>query len=319
VDLSWTPQDYVIAIDVGGTTIKTALVTEPGQIIDRRRTPTPGTSAGAVIEAVLREAESAVQWGAQRIGRPPLAVGVASAGLVDEMAGIALHSAALGWRDVPLRALLAARTGLPVVLGQDLRAAALAEAGEDPTAPSFLFVAIGTGLGAALVHRGSVDAGARGLAGELGHVPVAPGRSGDGQPRRCGCGARGCLETQASARALRRGYRDRTGADLSAEQVAHQARNGDSDAAAVWDDLIEALTSGLVAATALLDPGLVVFGGGVSLAGEQLLAPLRERLAARYRLAAPPPLRVSALGDQGAVRGAGLLGWQHLRTPERVR
>jgi glucokinase len=100
---------------------------------------------------------------------------------------------------------------------------------------------------------------------------------------------------------------------VSAAEVARRAAPGDPDAAVVWDDLVEALTTGLLTATALLDPGPVVLGGGVALAGEQLLRPLRERMAVRYRMSAPPTIGVSALGDRAAGLGAGLLGWQHLR------
>lgn len=321
--------DYVVAIDVGGTAIKTLLVTEAGVELGHRRTPTPrhaGPAAGSgdAVEAVLDETEKAVRWGRQLTGRSPAALAVASLGLVDQEAGIALHSAALGWRDVPLRSMLAARTGIPTVLDQDLRAAAAAEAalGHGRDEASFLFVAIGTGVGAALVRHGVVETGAGGLAGELGHIPVPPGRAGDRRPRQCGCGAAGCLETEASATALSAGYLARTGRTVAAAEVAELARLGDADAIVAWEDLIAALASGLVAAAALLDPGLVVLGGGVALAGGQLLQPLRERLAEGYRLAEPPRLVASALGDRGAGLGAALLGWRHLRAgdlAERIR
>jgi glucokinase len=246
----------------------------------------------------------------------PTAVVVASLGLVDESAGIARRSAALGWQNVPLRDLVAARTGLPTVLGQDLRAAALAEAtvGLGRIEPSFLFVAIGTGVGAALVRNRLVENGVRGLAGELGHIPVPPGRFGDSRPLACGCGAVGCLETVASATALRRRFRAADGTEISAAEVAGRATAGDAVAMAVWEDLVEGLACGLVTASALLDPGHIVLGGGVALAGEQLLAPLRERLGQRYRLADPPGLSVSSLTDRAAALGAGILGWRHLRT-----
>ena len=318
--------DYVVAIDVGGTTIKTLLLTEAGVELGRRRALTRCStrdvtgSRDDVVERVLDEAQNALQWARHLTGREPLALAVASLGLVDQEAGIARRSAALGWRDVPLRSLLATRTGLPTVLGQDLQAAALAEAtlGQGRDEESFFFVAIGTGVGAALVRRGVVDSGLSGAAGELGHIPVSPGRSGDGQSRHCGCGASGCLETEASATALARGYQTRTGRRVTAAEVAALAGTDDPDAVAVWEDLIAALASGLVTAAALLDPGLIVLGGGVALAGEQLLQPLRERLAAGYRLADPPRLAVSTLADRGAGLGAALLGWRHLHSVARA-
>ena len=316
-DLSRGYEDYVLAMDVGGTTIKTLLLTETGRILQQRRSPTPDRRDGPenAVQVVLDAATSALEWGRSGTGHPPRAIAMVTLGLVDEAAGVAVASAALGWRDVPLRDLLAERTGLPAVLGQDLRSAARAEAalGVGSTWPSFLFVAIGTGVGAAIVRDRTVDPGVHGRAGELGHVPVPPGRAGDGRPRACGCGAHGCLETEASATALVRGYRERTGQEVSAAEVAGRALTGDPDAVVVWDDLLDALTFGLVATTAVLDPGLVVLGGGVALAGEQLIRPLRARLAERYRLAEPPPLSISPLGDAAAGLGAGLLGWQHLR------
>jgi glucokinase len=307
-------EDYVLAIDVGGTTIKSLLLTEAGQVLQQRRAPTPDRRHGPenAVQEILDEAKSASEWGFEVTRREPRAIAMVTLGLVDEAAGVARTSAALGWHDVPLRDLLTARTGLPSVLGQDLRAAARAEAALG-LEPSFLFVAIGTGVGAAIVRERQVDAGVHGLAGEIGHVPVPPGRAGDGRPRLCGCGAHGCLETEASATALARSYRERTGQEVSAAEVARRAATGDPDAGVVWDDLVEALTTGLLTAAALLDPGPVVLGGGVALAGEQLLRPLRERLAERYRMSAPPTIGVSALGDRAAGLGAGLLGWQHLR------
>jgi hypothetical protein len=188
-------------------------------------------------------------------------------GIVDDECGVAVFSANLGWRDLPLRSLLAARTGLPVGLGHDVRAGALAEAalGAARGVRDVLFVAVGAGVaGAALVDGRLLVAG--GFAGELGHLRVDPA----GEP--CGCGGRGCVETVASAAAIARRYAARTGRPVAgAAAVAARVRKGDPDAVAVWEEAVGALAEGLAAAVTLLAPRLVVVGRGLAGAGELLL------------------------------------------------
>lgn len=299
----------VVALDVGGTRIKTALISHDGTPRCVETVPTDrGRGPRDVVERVLdiaarRCAEETAD------GRPPRAVGLTLPGVVDEETGVAEFSANVGWRDIPIGDLLARRLGVPAALCHDVRAAGLAEARLGAGTriagpPSFVFVAIGTGIGGVLVIDGRAHTGAHHRAGEIGHVVVEP----DGPP--CGCGARGCVETLASARAIERRYARRSGAtDVDAAAVAARVADGDPLAAEVWADAVRALARGLMTCVTLLDPGLVVFGGGLSAAGATLLEPLAAALAERSRFQVPPRLEITRLGDLAGCQGAGLAAW----------
>ncbi|GAA2374172.1 sugar kinase [Catellatospora methionotrophica] len=291
---------YVAALDIGGTTIKSALHHGVTTTAHHRR-PTPRQlGPEAVVAAVLDEARALVEHGTARHGTPPAALGVACLGMVDEHTGTAVASSAIGWHDVPLRELLAAATGLPVTVTNDLRAAAHAEA-RTRDDDDFLFVAVGTGIGGAIVTGGDVRTGAHQRAGEIGHLTVHQGGY------RCGCGAHGCLEAEASASAVARRHHAATGGQATARDVARLAATGDTAAAAVWQTTVSRLATGLSMAATLLDPGVVVVGGGLSLAGEQLLGPLREAFERRFRMPRPPRLVLSTHGDESACVGAALM------------
>lgn len=285
----------VIAIDVGGTVLKGARCTAGGAPAVLRRA-TPSDPAAAVT--AVRELAAALR------GPRTAAAGVVTPGIVDAAAGVVRYAANLGWRDVPLRRLLEADLGLPVALEHDVTAAALAELTMTPDDGDLLFVAVGTGIAAAHVLDGRARRGASGPAVELGHIPVHP----DG--RTCACGQRGCLETYASAAAIAGGYAG-VGGDPTLDAAAIAARRGvDALAARVWQEAVEALALGLATATLLLDPHVVVLGGGLSGAGDALVAPLRTALAARLTWRLPPHVRVTALGADAGRRGAALLAWQ---------
>jgi glucokinase len=308
---------YFVGVDVGGTAIKAGLFAADLGLHLEFRAPTPlEDGPDAVVAAVLTAVTDAVARGGQHFGTPPAAVGLAVLGLVDEAAGVAKASAATGWRDVPLRALVEKSVPVPVGFGHDVRTAALAEArlGDGRGVHSFLFIALGTGIGAALVFDGQPFAGAHGQAGEIGHLPVR------GHHDPCLCGGAGCLETIASARAIAARYGQRAASRpgagpaaamvLSAAQVAELVKRGDPDATAVWTDAVDGLAEVLARYVAIVDPAALVIGGGLAQSGEQLLAPLRIALQQRLTLDRPPPVTVGALGDRAALVGAGLLARQ---------
>jgi glucokinase len=214
-------------------------------------------------------------------------------------------SSNVGFRDVPLRDLLADRLGVPAALGHDVRAGGVAEArlGAGRGEQEVLFVAIGTGIAAAHVRDGRAFPGAHGAAGELGHVVVRPG----GPP--CGCGARGCLESVASASAIGHRYAELSArADATAVDVATRAAAGEPLATTVWRDALGALADGLLTAQALMDTAMIVLGGGLAEAGDTLFVPLRAALAERATFHRLPRLTPAALGDTAGCLGAALLG-----------
>jgi len=301
-------RDVVAAVDVGGTRIKAALVDGSYEVLTRATAPTPGdiaadieTVVAATVTDLVRRSEE------QGVAVRLVGAGVVVPGLVDEARGVALLSVNLGWCDLPVREPVAARLGVPTVVGHDVRAGLLAETrlGAARNARHALFVAVGTGIAGALMLDGALIS-ADGWAGELGHVVIDP--SGPS----CPCGARGCLEVLASAAAVERAYAARTGRPLEAERIAALAESGDADAATVWAYAISALAQVIVATVSITGVELVLVGGGLAESGETLLAPLRSDVAGRLTFQRPPRLAKAALGDRAGCLGAACLAWDAL-------
>jgi glucokinase len=296
--------DVVIAMDIGGTGMKCALVDREHAIVHAERHPT-GADRGpeAVVETILAVAAGLVET-ARAAGLRPIAVGLVVPGVIDEAGGIAVWSANVGFRRVPLRDLVHERLGLPVALGHDVRAGGLAEArhGGGRGARRAWFVAIGTGIAAAYAVDGRVDPGAHGASGEIGHVVVRP----DGPV--CGCGARGCVEAISSASSVARRYLERTGTEATARDVVERARTGEPDASAVWAETIDALADGLRIGITLHDPDVIIIGGGLAEAGAELLDPLTAAVRARLTFQTMPDVVRATLGDEAGCLGAALLG-----------
>ncbi|CAM5255508.1 sugar kinase [Streptomyces xanthochromogenes] len=310
---------HVIALDVGGTGMKAALVgadtalsggTDPGppRLLHEARRPT-GRERGpeAVVESILAFAEDLLAYGEEHLGESAVAAGVAVPGIVDAENGIAAYAANLGWRDVPMRRLLSERLhGVPVALGHDVRTGGLAEGrvGAGRGADRFLFVPLGTGIAGAIGIDGRVEPGAHGFAGEIGHIVVRPGGVA------CPCGQRGCLERLASASAVTLAWAEASGdPDADAADCAKAVESGDPRALAVWRNAVEALADGLVTALTLLDPRVLIIGGGLAEAGETLFVPLRAAVEERVTFQKLPEIVPAALGDTAGCLGAGLLAW----------
>ncbi|MEU6734595.1 ROK family protein [Streptomyces physcomitrii] len=302
---------HVIALDVGGTGMKAALVTADGTLLHSARRDT-GRERGAeaVVESILAFAAELRAHGEEKFGEPAAAAGVAVPGIVDAERGIAVYASNLGWRDLPLRALLSARLGeVPVALGHDVRTGGLAEGrlGAGRGADRFLFVPLGTGIAGAIGIDGRIEPGAHGHAGEIGHIVVRPG----GPP--CGCGRRGCLERLASAAAVSEAWAAASGTpDADAADCARAVDAGDPRARAVWQEAVDALADGLVTAHTLLDPHTLIIGGGLAQAGETLFVPLRAAVRQRLTFEQLPEIVPAALGDRAGCLGAGLLAWDLL-------
>jgi glucokinase len=292
----------VVAIDVGGTDTKAAVVGAGGAVLASRSLPTPraGPETGErVIDLVVQLVEE--------FGAGSAAVGLVVPGLVDERRGVGVSSENLDWRDVPFVDAIQERCGLPTVLGHDVRAGGLAESrlGAARGVRDALFMPIGTGIAAAVILGGRLHA-ADGYAGEIGHTDV-------GHDEPCACGRRGCLEAIASAAAIARRYAERTRRAATAQQVVAAAQAGDPVAIAVWDDALDALAASLAWVASVLAPEVVVIGGGLSRAGGALLDPLAERLGQRLTFIQRTPRLVPAeLGDRAGCLGAALLAFERL-------
>ena len=269
-------RDLVIGVDVGGTTVKAALFDSDGLEYFRSDRPTPRHLGPDAVITTTIDAIAELRAQVPEAARVR-AVGLVVPGLVDAEEGIAVYAANLGWRQLPLRQIVADAVGLPVILDHDVRAAGLAEfeLGAGQGLQEVLFVALGTGVAAAVITRGQVATGATGRAGELGHLPVFP------EGEWCACGQRGCTETYASAASLARRYAAASGiSDVRAEDVISRAASGDSLADRIFNDAITALGRALVNYVLIMDPELILIGGGMGASGAALLDPLAREVQA---------------------------------------
>ncbi|WP_019549541.1 ROK family protein [Streptomyces sulphureus] len=305
-----SPRQYVIALDIGGTGMKAALIDSDNRPLhEARRRTHAERGPDAVLHEVLEFAEDLRRTGVEKYATPPVAAGVAVPGVIDEATGTVTFAANLAWREVPLRSLLVERLGMPVALGHDVRTGGLAEGrlGAGEGTDRFLFVPIGTGIAGAIGIDGRVEPGAHGGAGEIGHVVVDP------EGPECGCGQRGCLEALASAAAVGRDWAAVCGNPAAtAADAAKAVASGDVRALAVWQKAVDRLAGGLVMACTLLDPRTLIVGGGLAEAGETLFAPLRDAVRDRVTFQHPPTIVPAALGDAAGCLGAGLLAWDLL-------
>ena len=294
----------VLALDVGGTSVKGAVVDAAGDVVARRSAPTGGgptdpDGATTAVLAVVRELWAAVP-GAQHV----VAIGVVTPGVVDEDGGVVRSAENLGWRELPLRALVEDAVGVPVGFGHDARAAGLAEwrLGAGRGAGDHAFLSVGTGIAAALVLGDRVYAGG-GWAGEIGHGGATTGDL-------CACGGRGCVETYASAAGIARQYTARTGVEVDgARGVLVRAQAGDAVAGQVWQRAVDGLADLVAGLVRTLGLRTVVVGGGLVLAGDALLGPLDAAVRARLTVHPAPELRAARLGAEAGTFGAALLAW----------
>jgi glucokinase len=305
-------RSVVLALDIGGTLIKAALVDRSGVEVAGSSTATPaglGSDLGQVIERLRTDLLT-------QAGSPPLRVvgcGVVTPGIVDDHQGMVINAVNLGWRQLPVRDIVARHTGLPTALGHDVRAGLRAEAqlGGARGIADIAFVPVGTGIAAALQIDGAILS-AGGWAGELGHVVIEP------EGPLCACGQQGCLETLAAAPALVRAYAGRTGRTRPAHEIAELAKAGDPAAVAVWTSGTDALARGLTVLVALTGVELVILAGGLAESGDLLLEPLRRAFADRPAFGRPVRIERARLGDHAGVLGAALIGWAAIDAdPER--
>lgn len=303
-----------IGVDIGGTKVAAGVVDETGSVLEQVRRPTPGHDVDETEDAITEVV------GELASRHEIVAVGIGAAGWIAADHATVLFSPHLAWRNEPLREALSDRIGQPVIVENDANAAAWAEyrfgaaQGERVVA----CVTLGTGIGGGLVVSGTLFRGAHGVACEWGHKRVVPGG------RRCACGNRGCWEMYASGTALARDARELaevspvaahrllelSGGDptlLTGQHVTVAAREGDPSAVEIFTTMGNWLGQGIADLVAVLDPAVVVIGGGLCEAGDLLLGPAREAFAGSltgrgFRPAAD--IKLAALGPDAGLVGA---------------
>ena len=272
-----------IGIDIGGTKIAGALVDADGVIIREAKVPTPANDPDAIAGAVLALITELGE------GQEVAAAGVAAAGFVDAERANIVYAPNLSWRNEPFKAKLEAKLDIPVFIDNDANAAGWAEFrfGAGRGYRHMVMLTIGTGVGGAIIADGRLLRGGFGVAAELGHVRHVP------NGRQCGCGRRGCIEQYGSGTALLKSAIElaseggvkgarlaelmrENGGVLSGAQVYRAISEEDPGALELLSDLGIALGKTIATLAAVVDPEIVVIGGGVSAAGELLLAPMRE-------------------------------------------
>jgi glucokinase len=314
--------DLFVGIDLGGTNIKTGLLTADGKILnqDSRRTEVEGG-----FQHVIEQMAEAVRLLCQRSQVPLEQVrgtGVGVPGPVDVVHGVAVIAPNFpGWRDMPVRdALGLALGGIPVAVENDANVAAYAEyrLGAGRGLKSLVLLTLGTGIGCGIVLDGKMYRGATDTAGELGHVTIQV----DGRP--CGCGRRGCLETYCSATGAVKSFREalaegRTSMlldagmkleDITSRDIFEAAAKGDALAGQIVDQTARHLAIGCDIVVNIVDPDIIVFTGGMIAAGDLLLKPL-EKYARDLFFPRPKEhtrLAFTQLGGDAGILGAALCG-----------
>lgn len=313
-------EKYCIGIDIGGTSVKFGLFDLKGMLLEKWSIPTRTEEKGKYI---LSEAAASVNEKLKKLKIPKeeiTGIGVGVAGQVSAD-GCVPYAENLGWVQVPLARELKSLTGLPVFAENDANVAALGETWKGSAASyhSMIFVTLGTGVGGGVIVNNRILSGASGAAGEIGHIHVE-----DSMTEPCNCGNYGCLEQLASATGLRRLGKKAVEEwdapsllrekDISPRSIFEAAGKKDALAMKVLDQFGEYLGKALAACTCILNPEVVVIGGGVSRAGDILLEYIRRH----YRKYAYLPCRdtkicLAALGSDAGIYGAAKLALEESR------
>jgi glucokinase len=298
---------YLLGIDIGGMSIRAALIGKSGRSAKRFSLP---MDRSRTWRSLMEDICSRVEAG---MGRCVVdGIGAGCAGCIDSRAGVVCHSPNLPrWRSAALKAFLEERFNAPCTVDNDVNMAAMGEYrfGAGRGAAHLFCMTIGTGVGGAIIVNGRLYRGAGGSAGEIGHVPV------NVRGRACPCGGEGCLERYVCAsaiveraRRLMRGKKTalRSVRELTPQVIADAAGRGDTVARAVWERTGRFLGIGLAAVVNLFNPDRIVIGGGIGAAGALLLVPARKSLRTRGLRIPVGAVTVcgSALGADAALLGA---------------
>lgn len=302
--------DYVLAADLGGTNLRTSAVSRDGSVLHQRQVPTPRRAgASAVVSTIVDEAETCIS----EVGRRPTAFGLAAAALVDSAGTHVLSSPNLPQLNgLSLTENISDRLGIAVALENDATAAAIGEhwLGASKDVDISICVTLGTGVGGGLIVGGRPFRGTTGTAGEVGHICVEPDGVG------CGCGSHGCLEQYTSATAMVRIAKEITAgrpgsklgmrSDFAAVDVYNAGLEGDQAALETFDRVGRYLGIAFAGLVNVLNPQMIVIGGGGAGAWNLFIDQLREEMSRRAfeHPAKGVTLARSELGNRAGYLGA---------------
>lgn len=298
----------VVAVDVGGTTMKAGIL-GPNGLYELRRVPSERDRGPDAVLDILVGVVTRLLARCGELGIEAAGVGVVVPGIVDDD-GVGRFSVTMGWRDLPIGDRLREAVAAPVFVGHDVRAGAVAEAAFGAAADerTSLFLPIGTAISAAIIRGGVIVAGDTFQAGELGQVLVAAPAVG----ARDGVDPLVTLEESSSARGIAERYARAAGIpfdSVGADAVAAALSLGDARAAAVWNEAIDRLAAVLASAVAVVDPGVVVLGGGLSRAGAALVDPLVIALQSYLPWRVSPRVTTATFADDAGFVGCAICAW----------
>ncbi len=298
----------VIGVDLGGTNLRTAILTPEGEILDRHKEATQAADGWEKVVARLTSNIKHLRDAAVKKGLDVAAVGVGAPGVIQGDKGVVVKSPNFpDWNNVPLKDQLEKALGIPVVIENDANAAALGEQwrGAGRGISSMILLTLGTGVGGGIILDNKIWQGADGMAGEIGHMTLVP----DGRP--CTCGNVGCLEMYASARGIVQSYHEAlgnqaSGRPVSSEQIYEAARSGDKTAIRVMEDMGRMLGIGIASLINIFNPELIVIGGGVKDGWPLFIEATRREIMKRaFEVPAKrTDIVPSQLGDDAGMAGA---------------
>ena len=316
-------QNPVLALDIGGTAIRVALVSIDGKILARKRLLTMAEKGPTpVIKRMLSAMKRLLQ--SHELNMSQLhSISIATAGVIDTDNGIITSSPNLpGWINIPLRDTVETAYGINTFLLNDANAAALGEHrfGAGKGSANLFYITVSTGIGGGVIIDNNLYSGTSGGAGEIGHMTI------DVNGPACKCGSNGCLETLASGTAIAREAitRIKNGEkssltenrdsieNITAKDVGKAAREGDTLALAVISRAAYYLGVGLANVVNILNPEIIIVGGGLSKLGDLLLQPAREVVQERAFRLPVQAVRIvrSQLGDDAGVLGAAVFAYR---------
>jgi glucokinase len=309
---------YVIGIDLGGTKIELGLIAPDNGVLARKRIPANTFDGVEVVIARMCEQIEILKTHLPD-GEKLAAIGICAPGPLDNVTGMLKDPPNIGLQYVPLGPMLSKSTGLPVALEHDAKAAALGEYhyGAGRGQKNMVYIVAGTGVGGAMIENGQLIRGVQNAAGEIGHITL------DKNGMVCNCGSRGCAQTYIAGPYLVKRFNKKlagehislppiSSVDLTGEDIAKFAHQGDATAQEVMREAGEALGLMIAILAVSLDSELFVLGGSVAKARNLILEPARE-IAPKYALSSIAPrikLALSSLGDDAPLLGCAYLARQ---------
>ena len=316
--------NYIIGIDIGGTTVKFGLISNDGELFKKWSIPTKKENNGAtIVNDIWNSLAQTIE--SFNINKDTIiGIGVGIPGYVDTGSGLVYEAINIGWKNINIKQQLEELTGLPVFIENDANIAVLGEnwRGAGNKAKHVIAVTLGTGVGGGIIANGKILNGQNGMAGELGHILIEE----DGAL--CNCGNRGCIETIASATGIVRQAMEEITVNpssplaaffdekksISSEDVFELAARGDTLAEGIVERTATILGSTFANLGVILNPEKILIGGGVSEAGE----PLLDKITASFRANALPrvidacEIKLAQLGNDAGIIGAAYLVKQNV-------